>query len=57
MTDGWSVVGTDPIPSARAASIRFCTAGMTESADPLCKANANTMQGTSAIASASPAAA
>jgi hypothetical protein len=50
-------VGTEPIPIARAASIRFCTAGTTESAGPLCNASANTTQGTSAIASASPAAA
>ena len=38
MTDGWSVVGTEPIPIARAASIRFCTAGMTQFAGPLCSA-------------------
>src|ERR671939_260224 len=34
-TCGCSVVGTEPIPSARAASIRFCTDGMTELACPL----------------------
>src|SRR5262249_14198808 len=56
MTEGCSVVGTDPIPRARAASIRFCTAGMTESAGASWTASANTMHGTSPIASARPAA-
>ncbi len=46
MTDGWSVVGTEPIPIARAASIKFCTAGMTESAGPSFRASAKTTQGT-----------
>ena len=56
MTVSCSVVGTEPIPIAHAASIKFCTAGITESGGPLCSANANTMQGTSPMASASPAA-
>ena len=56
MTVGCSVVGTEPIPIARAASIRFCTAGIDRVGRAVGNASANTMQGTSAIASASPAA-
>src|SRR5262245_38919585 len=56
ITVGCSVVGTEPMPIARAASIRFWTAGMTESAGPLPVASAKTMHGASLIASASPAA-
>src|SRR5579859_90027 len=52
-----SVVGTEPIPSARAASIRFWTDGMTELAWPLPVLNASTMHGASLISSARRAAA
>jgi len=56
MTVGCSVAGTEPMPMARAASIRFCTAGITEFAGPFARASASTTQGTSRIASARPAA-
>jgi hypothetical protein len=56
MTFGWSVVGTEPMPSERAASIRFWTAGTTEFAGPGGIPKAKTIAGASFIASASPAA-
>src|SRR4030095_1950039 len=48
-----SVVGTEPIPSARAASIRFCTAGITELAPPWDTLKASTTHGASCRSSAS----
>ena len=47
----------EPIPSARAASMRFWHAGRTELAQPGGSAKASTTQGTSRMWSASPAAA
>jgi len=54
ITTAWSVVGSEPIPSAWAASMRFWQAGMTELAPPVGSVSAKTTQGTSFIASASP---
>src|SRR3989442_2323939 len=56
ITLAWSVVGTEPIPRARAASMRFWQAGMTELAPPGGTASARTTEGASFISSASPAA-
>ena len=53
ITVGWSVVGTEPMPSECAASIKFCVAGITELAVPGGTAHANTTHGTSFISSAS----
>ena len=46
------MVSTDPMPKARAASIRFCTEGSTELACPGTRDTANTTTGASFMASA-----
>ncbi len=57
ITVAWSVVGSEPMPRAWAASMRFWQAGMIELAPPGGTVSAKTTQGTSFIASASPMAA
>src|SRR5579864_8755304 len=52
-TVGWSRVGTEPMPSARAASIRFCAAGNTDSGYEGGTDNAKITHGTDSISSAS----
>src|SRR5829696_2368927 len=53
ITTGWSVVGQEPMPSARAASIKFWVAGTTDNAPPPAPTpNAKMMQGASLMSSA-----